>query len=77
VQRRDDNRRSRWPSREGERWWTGAVTYGGGLLSTACLVAVIAAIVLDALWIAVAVLAVVILGAVALAMFADGDWWWN
>jgi hypothetical protein len=56
MQRDDDSRRSRWSSHEGERWWLGALTYGGGALTMVLVAAAVIAILMEELWIVLAVL---------------------
>jgi hypothetical protein len=77
MQRDDDSRRSRWSSHEGERWWLGALTYGGGALTMVLVADAVIAILMEELWIVLAVAVVVVTVGVALAAFVNGDWWWN
>jgi NhaP-type Na+/H+ or K+/H+ antiporter len=58
--RRDDDapRRSKVSSHEGERWWSWAGLYVGGVLATVIVAAVVIAILMEELWIVLAALAV-------------------
>jgi Flp pilus assembly protein TadB len=76
-QRDDDSRRSRWSSYEGERWWLSAFAFPGGVLATALVIAAVIAIVMEELWIVLAVAAAVLFVGLALKALIDGDWWWN
>jgi VIT1/CCC1 family predicted Fe2+/Mn2+ transporter len=77
TQRDDANRRSKVSSHEGERWWLGALTYGGGVLTTVLVAAVVIAMIMEELWIALAAAAVVALAAFVVWSFLNGDSWWN
>jgi hypothetical protein len=79
MQQDDDTprHRSRWSSREGERWWWGAVTYVGGAITTLLFAAAIVAIVIEELWIVLAAIAVIAGLTFAIWSFLNGDSWWN
>ena len=73
--RDDDKRRSKWSSREGERWWMDAVTYGAGALVMVLVGAAVIAIAMEELWVVVAAVALIALGGFAIWSLTNGDWW--
>ena len=72
-----DRRRSKWSSREGERWWWGVATYSGGASVIALLAVAVIAVVMEELWIVLGALAVLALAAFLIWSFLNGDSWGN
>ncbi len=69
--------RSKWSSREGERWWWAAATSFGGASVIALLAVAVIAILMEELWIVLGAIAVLALAALLMWSFLNGDSWGN